>query len=190
MQPGQVRLFTVSNRDSFYKQTQSKEAIAAGVFRVPTFIFYNSNGEELGRIIESPVQQLEKDMQAILGGTTYHPRYEHIHQLLNFCTKSTDGEFSRNLTTELTKLKDSSYFSAAVTNLVMVMMAGGKAERAGALSLANEQLFPGDLYALTGRARYFRYIGDAATAAAYSRKILEKDPENAAAKEILAGLNM
>jgi hypothetical protein len=35
---------------------------------VPTFIFFR-NGQELGRIIESPIQSLEKDLRQIILGT-------------------------------------------------------------------------------------------------------------------------
>lgn len=34
--------------------------------RVPTFIFYTANGEEAGRIIESPYEKLEDDMLRIV----------------------------------------------------------------------------------------------------------------------------
>ena len=42
---------------------------------VPTIIFY-TNKKELGRIVESPVESLEKDMLTILSGKTYKHTYQ------------------------------------------------------------------------------------------------------------------
>jgi len=42
--------------------------------RVPTFIF-TKNGEELGRIVEYPIESLEKDMIKILTGEDYKHAY-------------------------------------------------------------------------------------------------------------------
>ena len=51
-----------------------KEEIGLNIHHVPTVILYN-NGNEIGRIIEYPVQSLEEDMVAILNGTNYTPNY-------------------------------------------------------------------------------------------------------------------
>lgn len=44
------------------------------ITNVPTFIFLE-NGKELNRIVESPVENLEKDMFTILSKKTYHHIY-------------------------------------------------------------------------------------------------------------------
>ena len=44
--------------------------------RVPTFIF-KKDGEEIGRIVERPVESLEEDMVKILNGEPYKHAYEH-----------------------------------------------------------------------------------------------------------------
>lgn len=46
-----------------------------GITNTPTFIFYR-NGAEINRIVEVPVESLEKDMMAILTGQKYqHSKY-------------------------------------------------------------------------------------------------------------------
>ncbi len=47
------------------KKGLSDETDSLNIQLVPTFIFYN-NGEEAGRIIESPEQTLEKDLEEIV----------------------------------------------------------------------------------------------------------------------------
>jgi len=44
------------------------------ILRVPTFIFYR-DGQELGRIVEYPIQSLEDDMVQILSGEPYEHAY-------------------------------------------------------------------------------------------------------------------
>jgi thiol-disulfide isomerase/thioredoxin len=190
VKPENVKLYTVNNSDGFYKQTLGMESALDRVFRVPTFIIYEPGGAEVGRIIESPVQSLEKDVLNILTGNNYTPKYHSSNQLLQFCLKTGKREFSANIRSEIEKFKDSSYFSYAVANLVMILMAGGSADRAGVLADANEAVFPNDIYAMLGKARFLRYIGNKTEAAEYCRKILLKDPENATAKEINTSLTL
>ena len=56
------------------KSSPGEEEIGLNIHHVPTVILYN-NGNEIGRIIEYPVQSLEEDMVAILNGTNYTPNY-------------------------------------------------------------------------------------------------------------------
>lgn len=184
-----LSLFTVNNSDSAYKQTLGNEAAKENIFRVPTFIFYNEEGKELGRIIESPVQTLEKDMEAIINGKSYVPRYAKQNMLLAFCRNATDEQFAQNINAEIGKVRDTNFAGYTLNNLVYVLMAGGNAKRAGEIVKINEGFFPGDVAALTGKARYLKYTGKAAEAADCCRQILQKEPANAAAKEILASLN-
>jgi thiol-disulfide isomerase/thioredoxin len=55
---------TLINVDS-KKTVPGEDLSSLNIKRVPTFIFYR-NGYEIGRIIESPVASLEKDMAQIL----------------------------------------------------------------------------------------------------------------------------
>lgn len=46
------------------------------IIKVPTFIFYNKKGEEIGRIVEYPRETVEADMIKILSGQEYKHSYE------------------------------------------------------------------------------------------------------------------
>lgn len=52
------------------KQAPDGEIAGMNITNTPTFIFYK-NGEELNRIVETPVESLEKDMVKILSGADY-----------------------------------------------------------------------------------------------------------------------
>ena len=69
-----IQLIMVSNHADMYKQSPQHEEAGKNIFRVPTFIFYE-NEKEIGRIIESPIATLEKDMVKILRKESYKPNY-------------------------------------------------------------------------------------------------------------------
>ena len=70
----QITLVMVSNEADMYKQSPQHEEKGKNIIRVPTFII--SEGlTEIGRIIESPRQSLEKDLMLILERKEYTPNY-------------------------------------------------------------------------------------------------------------------
>lgn len=64
---------TVINTDDEKNTPQGYED-GKDIINVPTFIFYK-NKKELGRIVEYPIETLEKDMLAILSGKDYKHAY-------------------------------------------------------------------------------------------------------------------
>ena len=65
-----LTLITVSRA----KTTPEKHEAGLDIIKVPTFIFYK-NGREINRIVEYPIESLEKDMLAILSGKAYKHAY-------------------------------------------------------------------------------------------------------------------
>jgi len=59
-----LQVIAVDNAPKAYKQSPSHEEEGLNVHRVPTIILYQK-GKEIGRIVESPVTSLEKDLAAI-----------------------------------------------------------------------------------------------------------------------------
>ena len=72
-----LTLVMVGNSDSLYKKSPQHEEAGKNIVRVPTIIVEQKNAE-IGRIIESPITSLEKDLLAILRKEKYQPNY---HQL-------------------------------------------------------------------------------------------------------------
>lgn len=70
----QLTLIMVNNHASMYKQSPGHEEAGRNILRVPTLIV-ESNGKEVGRLIEYPVVSLEKDLLAILRQDGYVPHY-------------------------------------------------------------------------------------------------------------------
>jgi thiol-disulfide isomerase/thioredoxin len=73
----QIKLVLVSNHANEYKQSPSHEEKGRNILRVPTLIVLQNN-QELNRIVESPVESIEKDLLKILTGKTYLHNYADI----------------------------------------------------------------------------------------------------------------
>ncbi|WP_299526369.1 thioredoxin family protein [Winogradskyella sp.] len=56
------------------KESPEHDEADLNIVRVPTFILFE-DGKEVNRIIETPVETLEKDLQAILTTDSYKPNY-------------------------------------------------------------------------------------------------------------------
>jgi len=72
-----LSLVMVGNSDSLYKKSPQHEETGKNIVRVPTIIVEQKN-TEIGRIIESPVTSLEKDLLTILRKEKYQPNYHQI----------------------------------------------------------------------------------------------------------------
>lgn len=69
-----IHLIFVDDHDSAYKQSPGHEEAGKYIYRVPTIII-QKHGADKGRIVEHPVQSLEKDMLQICNGADYKPAY-------------------------------------------------------------------------------------------------------------------
>lgn len=65
-----------------YKQAPDREERGMNIHRVPTFVFHDSEGGEIGRIVEEPVVSLETDMKTVLSGQEYATAYPAVADLL------------------------------------------------------------------------------------------------------------
>lgn len=75
-----IRLINVDKTPEAYKKSPTHEEQGKLIHRVPTFIVYR-NGEEIGRIVESPVTSLEMDLLQILKGFPSSPNYKIVNQV-------------------------------------------------------------------------------------------------------------
>ncbi|OQP43042.1 hypothetical protein A4H97_12925 [Niastella yeongjuensis] len=73
----QIQLITLNNSDTAYKQSPGHEERGLNIRRVPTLLIFE-NQREVGRVVESPITSLEKDIQAIVTGKPYEHRYKDL----------------------------------------------------------------------------------------------------------------
>jgi len=77
VKPSQVQLINLNNSDTAYKQSPGHEEQGLNIRRVPTLLIFD-NQHEMGRMVESPVTSLEKDILAIVTGQPYEHRYKNL----------------------------------------------------------------------------------------------------------------
>lgn len=70
----QLTAVAVSREPKMYKESPQHEEAGLNIVRVPTFIFFKE-GKEVNRIIERPVETLEKDILKIITSNDYKPNY-------------------------------------------------------------------------------------------------------------------
>ena len=68
-----VETIALNHTREEYKKSPTGEEKGLNIIKVPTFIFFK-NGKEVNRIVESPVESLEKDILSIINGG-YTPNY-------------------------------------------------------------------------------------------------------------------
>ncbi|WP_298898020.1 hypothetical protein [uncultured Psychroserpens sp.] len=80
----QLTVIAVSRKPYMYKQSPNHDEAGLNIHRVPTFIFHK-NRTEINRIVEHPIETLEKDMLNIVTTNTYKSNYQivtRIHEIL------------------------------------------------------------------------------------------------------------
>ena len=70
----QLTSVALSREKETYKESPQHEEAGLNIVRVPTFIFFK-NGKEVNRIIERPIENLEKDILKIMTTNDYKSNY-------------------------------------------------------------------------------------------------------------------
>lgn len=72
-----LSIVCVSNQTDQYKKCPQGEEIGKNILRIPTLIVYHKR-KEMGRIIESPIVSIERDLIRILKQDGYIPNYANL----------------------------------------------------------------------------------------------------------------
>jgi tetratricopeptide (TPR) repeat protein len=72
-----IKLIFVDDATDTYKQSPQHQEVGKNIHHVPTFIFY-SNKKEVGRIVETPIENFERDIATIFAKLPYTPKYKAI----------------------------------------------------------------------------------------------------------------
>lgn len=78
----QLTVIAVSRKSDMYKQSPNHYEAGLNIHRVPTFIFYK-NKKEVNRIVEHPVEILEKDILKIITSNDYQSNYQIVTKVDN-----------------------------------------------------------------------------------------------------------
>ena len=161
----QLTVIAVSKKPYMYKQSPNHEEAGLNIHRVPTIIFYK-NRKEINRIVEHPVETLEKDMLNIVTKNAYISNYQIVSDIHNILRE--DG--LNGLKRRSKKLVKS--FEGKVSNMfelntyARILHANNETEAALEVFKLNTKLFPDNPRTYMSLANMLGFNG-------YSKKALE-----------------
>jgi hypothetical protein len=136
-----IQLVMVSESDPTYKQSPGHEERGLDIFRVPDLIVLDQ-GREIGRIIESPVVSLEKDLFTLTQGEAYTPRYPGAGTLIKVFREEKIGEIEKDLPALAARIKPLVRSSGELNSYAHVMRSAGETRKADIILKINALIFP------------------------------------------------
>ncbi|MEM8526628.1 MAG: thioredoxin family protein [Bacteroidota bacterium] len=179
-----ITLVNLDDSSGDYKQSPTGEEKGLNIHRVPTYIFYKK-GEEIGRIVESPVTSYETDIAQILNEMPSSPNYKGVGQLHELLAKEDTSHWSQqNLVAHARKVYRSIKADRELNNYGYVLKARGELDKAIAVFEINRMIFPKVANVYDSLAEAYLENGNETAAKFYYEKVLEleEDNENALAQ--------
>lgn len=182
-----IELIGLDNRPGKTKQGPNREEAGLNIHRVPTFLFYK-DGEEIGRIVESPVSSLEMDVAQIYAGLAPRPNYRLANYLLEQFEERKLEDVDTLITQNARYLRHFSKNEGELNTLGYVLMAADKNEEAIISFKLNTLLYPtsGNVFDSLGEA-YLRADNRSLATSNYL-KSLQLDASNENASKVLQGM--
>ena len=180
----QIKLVMVDNHDSTYKQSPGHEEVGLNIHRVPTFIVYE-NTKELGRIVESPIVSLEKDLLSILNKDNYKPNYKGVVFMDSLFKKDQPAPIENRLLEIAETIKPILKNAAELNTYGYVLMAAKLLDKALLVFKLNILLYPKNANLYDSLGEYYFNTGNNEAAKENYKKVLELDTKNENAKKML-----
>ncbi len=182
-----VQLIFVDNSTATYKQSPQHEEAGKNIHHVPTFIVYKGR-KELGRIVETPVVSLEKDLLAIAGGDTYIPKYKAITYWRKKVKNREDSLSNDQLQQLVPSIQPLCLRRGEFNAYGYVLLAQKSYREALNVFILNTLLYPAeaDVYDSLGEA--YMATGNSKAAIRNYEKVLEMKPGDENAVKMLAKL--
>lgn len=139
----QLSFVALHNEGDNYKQGPDRETIGKNIHRVPTFVF-EKDGEEVERIVERTVFDLDTDIMQIAMGNPYEERYQAVAILDRIMNEmDIDSLYtSDNFNKVYRKVRREVSTSSELNTFGYVLKAQGEIDKAEFVFLMNRYLFP------------------------------------------------
>jgi len=173
----QMELIALSNDFNLYKQSPQHEENGLNIHRVPTFIFYK-NGKEVNRIVEHPVESLEKDILKIVNDNNYEPNFE-IVKVVNTILEDSGSKGLKRRQGKLIKdfgEKTKSY--SELNNYGSILYTTNRLDEATEVYKLNLKLFPEIQRVYESLANIYVRQGKPKKAIKILKKAINKFPDN------------
>ncbi len=160
-----------------YKQAPEREERGLNIHRVPTIIFHNDDGGEIGRIVEEPVVSLEEDIIEVLNGKEYHTAYPVAQRMIEYFEKFSLKELKK-MKPKLVNEFDSIENIYELGTYGYVLWSSFQLPKAQFVFELNAELFPEEARVHQRLAQFMNSLGKEKEALVSIKKGLKADPEN------------
>lgn len=182
-----LKFVMVDNAQKRYKQSPAHEETGWNIFRVPTFIILK-NGVEIGRIIERPVESLEKDLSKIISREPYTPTYQAQNKIAQIVETHQAKQLPNELQNINTEIKPLLRNSSELNAYGYVLLAQKRYQQAIAVLALNTNVYPQEANTFDSLAEAYLISGDKKKALYYYEKALQLDANLTSAKEKIGEL--
>ena len=183
----QITLINVFGSDSLYKQSSTHEEVGKLIHRVPTFILYKK-GEEIGRIVETPVTSFEMDLAQIANGMPPAPTYKIVATVDNYLNEETITTDRKVLLEFGRKIYKQAKSKSALNTYAYVLIEAGETDKALAVFTLNTILFSKEPNTWDSLADAYEMSNQKEKALKTYKYVLELNPNAEHAKERIAAL--
>jgi len=136
-------LIALHHEGGNYKQGPEGETLGLNIHKVPTFVF-EKEGQEIGRIVERTVFDLDTDIMQIAKGNPYEERYQGVATLNRIMSEmNIDSLFIKeNLNMVYKKIRREVASSSELNAYGYVLKAQGEMRKAEFVFKLNRHIFP------------------------------------------------
>ena len=182
-----LSLVFVNNNTENYKQSPQHEEQGKNIHHVPTFIFYDHN-REIGRIVESPVTNLERDMTQIIQRANYMPNYVAIEYWLKHVSGRNKIKSNDVLKQMVVDIKPLCKHYGEFNTYGYVLLAAKKTKEALNVFRLNTFIYPNTAGVFDSLGEAYAATGNTQAAIEAYQKVLELSPGNQNATKMILKL--
>ncbi|NCI51908.1 hypothetical protein GWC95_18435 [Sediminibacterium roseum] len=187
MDTTKLSIVFVDNSSAHYKQSPQHEERGKNIHHVPSFIVYDGD-REMGRIIESPVTSLEKDLLAILQQQPYQPNYRALEYWHRNVAAKEDPMMDEELSRAAQTIRPLSRHYGEFNSYGNLLLAAKKNTEAINVFKLNTFIYPEQLSTFESLADAWERTGNKSGAINTYEKILKLKPGHEKATRKLAEL--
>lgn len=180
-----LRVIGLNNGREQYKQGPNGEEKGFNIHRVPTFIVYDKKGNEVGRIVEHPVESLEADLLKICRGKSYEHHYQVVTELDEIFTEKGENYVAEHSDKVISKLKPHSKSLKELNTYGYVLLRAKAISKAIAVFTINTQLFPDNKNGYDSLGEAYFVAKNYTKSKKLYEKVLELDANDSNAKAML-----
>ena len=136
-----VALIAVDDSTEVYKQSPQREEAGLQIYKVPTFIIYEGS-TEIGRIVESPAETIERDLLKIFSKRQYSSNYYTYPLVKGWLKEELLQDENINARGLAFQLKPIVLNESELNSCAYVLMAQANLKEAIAIFRINANLFP------------------------------------------------